>query len=155
MQRWSLVPIRDQSLAPQPGDLSRPYFLGMGPSRWSKLITDLLCDPAYPPFCEGLHCPWLRAFTLDPIGHVLHVWRLTLPLVADIVVGPYWTCAPQSIIDHRIIESLRGFHPHVAPPGLTVATIWLVLLDPISWNLYGDFVETQHTTACVVCKLLT
>jgi hypothetical protein len=33
LQRWSLVPIKDQSLAAQPGVPSRPYFLGMGPSR--------------------------------------------------------------------------------------------------------------------------
>jgi hypothetical protein len=56
----------------------------------------------------------------------------------DVDAGPYWTRAPQSIIDHHIVESLRGFHPHVAPPGLIAATIWLVLLDPISWNLCGD-----------------
>jgi hypothetical protein len=41
----------------------------------------------------------------------------------------YWTRAPQSIIDHCIVESLWGFHPHVAPLGLTTATIWCVLLD--------------------------
>jgi hypothetical protein len=37
----------------------RPHFLGMGPSRWSKPITILLCDPAYPPFCNPLHHSWL------------------------------------------------------------------------------------------------
>jgi hypothetical protein len=53
LQRWSLVPIRDQSLAAQPGDRSHPHFLGVGPSRWSKPITVLLHDPAYPPFCSS------------------------------------------------------------------------------------------------------
>jgi hypothetical protein len=53
LQRWSLVPIGDERLAARPSVLSRPYFLGMGPSRWSKPITVLLRDPAYPPFCSS------------------------------------------------------------------------------------------------------
>jgi hypothetical protein len=53
LQRWSLVSIRDQSLAAQPGDHSRLHFLGVGPSRWSKPITVLLHDPTYPPFCSS------------------------------------------------------------------------------------------------------
>jgi hypothetical protein len=53
LQRWSLVPIRDQCIATQPGDLSRPHFLGVGPSQWSKPITVPSCDPAYPSFCSS------------------------------------------------------------------------------------------------------
>jgi hypothetical protein len=33
LQRWSLVPIGDQHFAAQPGVLSHPHFLGMGPNR--------------------------------------------------------------------------------------------------------------------------
>jgi hypothetical protein len=37
--------------AARPGVLSRPYFLGMWPSRRSEPITIPSHDLAYPPFC--------------------------------------------------------------------------------------------------------
>jgi hypothetical protein len=45
---------------------ARPHFLCVGPSRWSKPITVLLRDPAYPSFCNG----WL-AIGIIPnfLGH--------------------------------------------------------------------------------------
>jgi hypothetical protein len=79
LQRWSLVPMRDQSLAAQPSRKLCPHFLGVGPSRWSKPITILLRDPADPPFCKSIHllyhiCRLIGALVLplytmdDPIG---------------------------------------------------------------------------------------
>jgi hypothetical protein len=54
LQRWSLIPMRDQSLIAQPSRELRPHFLGVGPSQWSKPITVLLRDPADPPFCKSI-----------------------------------------------------------------------------------------------------
>jgi hypothetical protein len=68
--RWSLAPIRDQSLVAHPSSWHRPHFLGVGPSRWSKPITILLRDPANPPFCKSIRTyttyvdPPVRTFTL-------------------------------------------------------------------------------------------
>jgi hypothetical protein len=101
LQRWSLVPIRDQRLAAQPGNRSRPHFLGVGPSQWSKPITIPSRDPAYPPFCSS-------NFGLLPTLVVLH----------------FGSCQPRYTCPRRALYYLVVFRPRqeVTPAGHL--TLW-------------------------------
>jgi hypothetical protein len=58
LQRWSIVPIRDQSLAAQPGDRSCPHFLGVGPSRSNQSLSSFATLHTHPfvvPTLETIH----------------------------------------------------------------------------------------------------
>ena len=76
LQRCVTFPMRDQSLAAQPGVPSRLHFLGVGPSRWSKPITALLRDPVCPPFCtprpRGSRIMVTVHPELPPRDHAIH-----------------------------------------------------------------------------------
>jgi hypothetical protein len=119
MQRWSLIPIGDQHFAAQPGVLSRPYFLGMWPSRWSEPITIPSRDPAYPPFCGS------NFSSLPSSVYTLVVADLGILVLSDNELPPpVWLRAlgntslgtlpsslPQSIIDQQNREIIRGIPP--------------------------------------------
>jgi hypothetical protein len=100
-----------------------PYFLGMGHSRWSKLITVLLRDPADPPFCKStrtyityVDC---LAHRSTPLHYGLyHIGRLfwTPPCPHLYIMGrPFWVTLT---IHHRPPShgTFRGSTSPIAPP---------------------------------------
>jgi hypothetical protein len=118
LQRWSLVPIRDQCLAAQPGDLSRPHFLGVGPSQWSEPITVPSRDLAYPPFCGSnfgsLPLPVYTFGSCRP-RHTCH-WQWVTPTglvmhCGNTGLGTLHPLLPQSIIDRQNRGIIREIPP--------------------------------------------
>jgi hypothetical protein len=71
LQRWSLVPMRDQSLVAHPSCMLVHTSFVWGPVLWSKPITILLRDLADPPICKSIlpyttYVDWLAHWSFGP-----------------------------------------------------------------------------------------
>jgi hypothetical protein len=120
LQRWSLVPIRDQGFVAHPSSYSRPHFSYVGPSQWSEPITIPSRDLAYPPFCDSnsgsLPSPVYTLVVVDLGILVLPDNELPPPVwlraLGNTGLGTLPLSLPQSIIDRQNHEIIRGI-PHI------------------------------------------
>jgi hypothetical protein len=125
LQRWSLIPIGDQHFAAQPSVLSRPYFLGTGPSRWSEPITVPTQSLFLPvtvhthPFAAPTSVRYPRRSTLLVVADLgilsfSRQWVTPIGLVmpcGNTGLGTLPPLLPQSIIDRQNREFIRGNPP--------------------------------------------
>jgi hypothetical protein len=78
---------RDQSLVAQLSDLSRPHFLGVGPSHWSKPITAFSVQRMPTQFTHSRLCPWYSPPTMKYLGASCGLMSTHASVLVD-SVGP-------------------------------------------------------------------
>jgi hypothetical protein len=119
LQRWSLVPIRDQGFVAHPSSFPVHTFSCVGPSQWSEPITIPSRDLAYPPFCGSnfgsLPSPDYVFGSCWP-RHTCPSWQWVTPTslvtpCGNTSLGTLPPSLPQSIIDRQDRGILTGIPP--------------------------------------------